>query len=205
MSRENDHPLRSKEMIAGIILAAGSSARMGSPKALLKIGDKTFIRRIVGQLRAAGVETIITVLGANAAAIEKELEGLNVAIAVNENPAAGQLLSLQKGIAAVTNLRPEGILLCLVDHPAFSASTVTALMESFRRDHCRAVIPTYKGRRGHPVLISSKLFDEIVEAPDGTRMSDIIRRHDADVREIETADEGVVLDIDTPEDLKRIP
>ena len=98
-------------MVAAIVLAAGESSRMGTPKALLRVGGKTFIRHIIDVLNSSEVEKIVVVLGANAEENRKELAGLDVTVANNSNYTAGQLSSVLKGIETVEPFSPDGILL----------------------------------------------------------------------------------------------
>jgi len=190
-------------MIVAVILSAGESRRMGQPKALLPIGDTSFLERIVKSLQAAKVEKIIVVLGHNAGEIETKIGRLPVTIVVNPNYAQGQLSSLTAAIRTLPAENVDGILVHLVDHPFLSPDLVNRMIERFYESKKLIVVPRWKGRRGHPVIFSSRLFAELLSAPLDRGAKSVVHAHAADTLEIETDDEGVTFDIDTPEDYKR--
>ncbi len=194
-------------MIAAIVLAAGESRRMGSPKALLPIGGKPFIERIVSVLAASKVGKVFVVLGHNAAEMKPKIDHLPVTIVINKDYAKGQLSSL---IAAIRSLKEEdvgervdGVLVHLVDHPFLSLALVNHMIDQFYKSKKLIVIPRYKGRRGHPVIFSSQLFTELLEAPLDQGAKAVVRAHRDETLEIEAEDEGVVVDIDTPEEYRQ--
>ena len=164
-------------MIAGLILAAGESSRMGRDKALLTYQGRTFLEGVVAKLREAGVERVAVVLGHHAEEIQRavQLEGLEVI--VNRNYQRGQTSSLQEGLRTLEGSNPDAAVLCLVDHPVFSSQTVRMLVKVFERGHTQAAIPTFQGKRGHPVLIGRQLFAEILTLPPGQGANSVIRRH----------------------------
>ncbi|MCZ6776566.1 MAG: nucleotidyltransferase family protein [Ignavibacteria bacterium] len=191
-------------MVAAIVLAAGESGRMGTPKALLRIGGKSFIRHIVDVLNSSEVEKVVVVLGANAEEIKRELAGLDVTVVINQDYSAGQLSSLVKGIETVEPFSPDGILLHPVDNPMVSAEVFDALVGKFYETSCLIALPTFKGKRGHPVLFSAKLFGELKKAPPDMGARSVVWSHAAEVVEVETKDEGIICDIDTREDYENL-
>ena len=191
-------------MIIAIVLSAGESRRMGSPKALLPIGGETFIERIVSALEKSNVGRIIVVLGHNAEEIKQKISHLPVTVVVNEDYAKGQLSSL---IAALRSLETEevapevdGLLVHLVDLPFLNPSLVNAMIDRFYASNKLIVVPSHKGRRGHPVIFSRKLFPELLRAPLDQGAKAVTRAHRDETLEIETEDGNVLVDIDTPED-----
>ncbi len=190
-------------MIVAVILSAGESRRMGRPKALLPIGDVSFLERIVKSLQAAKVEKIIVVLGHNAAEIETKIGRLPVTIVVNPNYAQGQLSSLTAAIRTLPAENVDGILVHLVDHPFLSPDLVNRMIKLFYESKKLIVVPKWNGRRGHPVIFSRRLFAELLSAPLDQGAKSVVHAHAADTLELETDDEGVTFDIDTPEDYKR--
>lgn len=186
-------------MIAAIILAAGESKRMGTPKALLKIGGKTFVRVIIENHRLAGIDNVIVVLGAHAQEIRNELESLNVTIAYNKDFHHGQLSSVHTGMATVKELSPEAIILHPVDHPLIAPETIRLMLEQFAAGSLPVVLPTHLGKRGHPVIFSSKLFPELLSAPHDTGARFVVHNHGAEILEVAVDDPGILMNIDTPE------
>jgi molybdenum cofactor cytidylyltransferase len=191
-------------MIVAVVLSAGESSRMGRPKALLPIGDGSFLERIVKSLLATKIEKIVVVLGHNAAEIEKKIRHLPISILVNPDYAQGQLSSLIVALRALeSEADVDGILLHLVDHPFLNSTLVNRMMERFYESKKLVVVPTYQGRRGHPVIFSRRLFAELLKAPLDQGAKSVVRAHAADTLEIETDDEGITFDIDTPEEYRR--
>lgn len=187
-------------MITAIVLAAGESKRMGTPKALLKIGEKSFIRRVVDVLKSARVNEIVVVLGADAALIEEELAGLDVVTVRNEQFRKGQLSSILVGMDAASAFAPDGILVHPVDHPLVSPRVIEALLQKFSQLNPPIVVPTFEGKRGHPVIFSAKVFHELRNAPPGLGARAVVWAHAHDLVQIETEERGVILNIDSRED-----
>jgi molybdenum cofactor cytidylyltransferase len=187
-------------MIAAVILSAGESSRMGRPKALLPIEGQTFIDKIVQALRQAGLEKIAVVLGHNAAAMTQKIAHLPVNVLVNSDYQKGQLSSLQVAVRYVrADENCRGMLVHLVDHPYISAELVNRLTDRFENSGKLIVVPRFHGKRGHPVIFARSLFDELLDAPIDQGAKAVINAHRGETLEVETTDEGITLDIDTPD------
>jgi molybdenum cofactor cytidylyltransferase len=191
-------------MIAGLILAAGESSRMRRDKALLTYRGHTFLETLILSLRGAGVRDITVVLGHHAEEIERVVDLAGVRVVLNLDYQHGQTSSLQAGLAAVRSLAPDAVILCLVDHPAVSAEIVGKLISSFEKDRPPAVIPTYRGERGHPVVISRTLFAEILALPPDGAANSVIRKYRDATQFVEVEDRGILLDVDDPETYERL-
>jgi molybdenum cofactor cytidylyltransferase len=194
--------------IAGLVLAAGESSRMGRDKALLVYRGRTFIETIALKLREAGVEQVAVVLGHNADIIRQKVNLAPAHIVVNHHYRRGQTSSLQEGLTDLERRDPrlDGIVMCLVDHPAFEAATVSALIADFHRAPAAVVIPSHQGRRGHPVLIARGLFAPLLALRPDQGANSVIRTYSDRIRTIEVADPGILVDVDVPEsyhDLER--
>ena len=187
-------------MIVAVVLSAGESSRMGRPKALLPIDGQTFIERIVAALKQTKVGKIIVILGHNARELQSKISHLPVEILINTDYKLGQLSSLQ---LAVRNLQPDldcdGMLVHLVDHPYLAPALVEEMIRRFYETKKRIIVPKFHGKRGHPVIFSNALFDEILSAPMEEGAKAVVNAHRAETLEIETAEEGIAVDIDTPE------
>jgi CTP:molybdopterin cytidylyltransferase MocA len=187
-------------MIAAVILSAGESSRMGRPKALLPIGGQTFIEKIVTALREAGLENIVVMLGHNAEAMRQEIAHLPVTALVNSGYQKGQLSSLQIAVRhLLADNNCHGMLVHLVDHPYINAELVNRLIERFDHSGKLIVVPRFHGKRGHPVIFARSLFDELLKAPLDQGAKAVVNAHRQETLEVDTADEGITLDIDTPE------
>lgn len=179
--------------LAGIILAGGSSRRMGRIKALLPLDGETFLDRQIGLL-AHYCSPVVVVVGEHAAEIEAGRRRPAVTV-VNPQPDRGMLSSLQCGLATL----PEAIdyfLFIPVDLPRVSKETVEQLVQA--AGSARIVIPRCNGRRGHPVLMDASLRPELLAASGSPR--DVVERHAGQVRYLDVDDEGILADVDTPED-----
>ena len=191
-------------MVAGLILAAGESSRMGRDKALLTYRGRTFLETIIGSLREASVERIALVLGHHAEEIQRAVQLRGVEVVVNAAYRLGQTSSLQAGLRALEAPELEAVVLCLVDHPAVSAATVRQLIDSFRTSSSPVVIPTHQGQHGHPVVISRALFAELLSLGTDEGADAVIRKHRAATQFVDVGDPGILLDVDDLETFQRL-
>lgn len=189
--------------IDGILLAAGESRRMGFfPKPLLKIGDETYLTRLAAAILPA-VDRLIVVIGAHAAAVRPAVPA-DPRITIVENPdfARGQLSSLKCGLAVV-GPAAHAVLVHLIDHPKVAAATFRGMVDAFLEGRGAIVIARYRGRRGHPVVFSRTVFAELMRAPEEQGAKVVVNAEPARVGYFDTNDPGVLLDLDTPDDVAR--
>jgi len=191
-------------VIAGLILAAGESSRMGTTKATLTYRGRTFLELILQTLAEAEIARIVVVLGHRAEEIQREIKIEPAQVLVNPDYRSGQTSSLQAGLRALIADNPEAVLLCLVDHPAVGVETVTRLAATFRQSGAPVVIPTYQGRRGHPVLIGRQVFAELLGLASDAGADSVVRKYRAATQFVEVEDEGVVTDVDDRESYRRL-
>ena len=183
-----------------VVLAAGESSRMGTPKALLQLDGRPFLVHIRQALTAAGVRAIRVVLGRDAARIRAEVPLPDLEVVVNPHPEAGMLSSLVLGLAALpTGL--AGFFVCPVDHPRTRADTLIDLASALRPG--RVVVPTHGGRRGHPVLFAADLIDELRDAPPDQGARAVVWAVPERVIE-RPAGPDVLVDVDRPEDYEAL-
>lgn len=182
--------------IAGLILAAGISRRMGQPKALLRYRGETFLDRMIGMLSTC-CDEVIVVAGHRGEELRASLDHDWAArFVTNPDPSRGQLSSLQTGLAATG---ADAVIFTPVDYPAVLPSTVATLAEALGGG-APLVIPSYRGRHGHPVGIARALAVEILELAGGCSARDAIQRHNALYLDVD--DPGILLDVDTPADYR---
>lgn len=191
-------------MIAGLILAAGESSRMGRDKALLTYRGRTFLETVIATLHKASVERVTVVLGHHAEQIQGAVTLEGAEMVVNRDYLRGQTSSLQAGLRALESPSLEAVVLCLVDHPLVSADTVRKLLASFRQSGAPVVIPTYENQRGHPVLIGRALFEELLRLSPDEGANTVIRKQRDRTELVEVSDEGILLDVDDPEAYRRL-
>jgi molybdenum cofactor cytidylyltransferase len=176
--------------IAGLILAAGESRRMGFPKALLRYREENFLDTLIG-LFSARCCPVIVVLGAYAERIRAETRR-RATFVVNPNFARGMTTSLQCGLRAVPP-DSEGVLLTLVDHPAVEPATLDLLVAPPRP---LMRVPRYRDKRGHPVWFSRRLIDEFLALPEDAPARDVVHSHFPEAEFLDLDDPGIVADID---------
>jgi len=191
-------------MIAGLILAAGESRRMGRDKALLTYHGRSFLETLIDTLGAAGIEKVTVVLGHHAETIQRAVNLAAVRVVVNHDYQRGQTSSLQMGLAAASADSPEAVILCLVDHPTISTEVIAKLIKHFESTRPPVLIPTYKGERGHPVVISQTLFPELLALSPGQAANVVIRKYREVTQFVEVTDPGILLDVDDPETYERL-
>jgi molybdenum cofactor cytidylyltransferase len=194
-------PPRNEGSLAAVILAAGQSRRMGSPKACLRWGIRTFLEHLTVLAEAAGAEPIVVVDGAHALA-EVPPPATRVH---NAGWTRGPLSSLQEGLRALPPIRH--VLVLTVDRPHVSARTVQTLLETSARDPDAIVQPELSGTSGHPLLLPGWLLPGVLELAPTASLRELLRRDDvaARRRRVPVTDPAVVDNIDHPEDLARLP
>lgn len=179
--------------IAGLILAAGESRRMGFPKALLPYRAETFLDTLIG-LFTARCSNVIVVLGAEAERIGAKTKR-SATFVVNPDYARGMTTSLQCGLRAVP-AEAEGVLFTLVDHPAVTPATIDTLLATPRP---LVRVPRYGENRGHPIWFSRELIAEFLAIPDGGAANEVVHRHRPETEFLDLDDPGILADIDDPE------
>jgi nicotine blue oxidoreductase len=194
-------------MIAGIVLAAGCSRRMGEPKAFLQLGGSTFLERAVAALRDGGCGAVFVVAGdpgdETARAIAEAARGLGAQVTVNPDSGSEQVDSLRAGLRALNGDVAAAVVLP-VDVPGASAETVRAVIEAFERGdpHPPIVQPWDGTRHGHPVLFARRTWPALLAdlLPDGART--VIHAFAAERIAVHVP--RLAADVDTPEDYRRL-
>jgi nicotine blue oxidoreductase len=175
---------------------------MGTPKALLDAGGRTFIERVIGSLRDGGCRRILVSLPSETGPIAARAKGAGAVIVVNPCPEEGPIGSLR---AALRIVEPEveGVAFCPVDHPLIRADTVRSVLMAFSDTEGALVVPTFEGKRGHPVLFGRGLFDELLDDDLAEGARTVVHNHLHEIEEVAVEDEGVVRDIDDLSDYRR--
>jgi molybdenum cofactor cytidylyltransferase len=190
-------------MTRAIVLAAGASSRMGRPKALLPIRGGTFVRAILAALRDGGVADAVVVIRPDHDAVAAEIAAAGFGRAV-VNPRAdeGQLSSLLAGLAAIDGDDLDAALVTLVDVPLVTAATIRLLLDRAAASAAPVVRAVHGGRHGHPVIFSRRVFAALRAADPAIGAKGVVRA--AGVEDVEVADPGVLVDVDTPADYARL-
>jgi molybdenum cofactor cytidylyltransferase len=186
--------------VAGILLAAGESRRMGYPKPLIKIGGRTFLEHTLATMLEV-VPRVVVVLGAYAERIRAAVpDDSRVAVTENRESSRGQLSSLRVGIESLP-IDIDGVMVHLTDHPLVRADTFRAVLKPYGQGGEQIVIARYENRRGHPVIFDRSVFDELMHTRDSDGARAVVNADPSRVTYVDVADPGVVLDLDTPEDV----
>jgi molybdenum cofactor cytidylyltransferase len=186
--------------VSVILLAAGRSQRMGVKKQLLPIQGRPAIVRCLESLRDAQAAGIVLVVNPEAGDIVDAAKDFPIRVAVNEMPESDMAASVKTGLACIDR-NATGVLVCLCDHPLVRPATLEALVSAHARMPDAIIIPVYHGRKGHPTLFPRPLLEEIATR---ATLRDVIGHHHSSISFIDVDDEGVILDMDTPEDYRRI-
>jgi molybdenum cofactor cytidylyltransferase len=185
-------------MIAGVLLAAGRSQRMGQPKLLLPWRGMPLIRYVVQQMLDTQLDELIVVIGHRADHVIAALEGLAVRIVLNTDFLDGQSTSLRAGIAAVHS-EASAVVVLLADQPLLQPQTVDALIERYRQEQSLIIVPRCEGRRGNPVLFDRRLFPDLLAITGDQGARNVIKVYEQQIDWLNTTDGGTLLDIDTPQ------
>ncbi len=192
--------------LAGVVLAAGRSERMGAPKALLDFRGQPFVIRILEALEALDLKTRVVVLGLDAPRVRPLLAGHVCLFVENPDPGAGPIASLRCALAALRPLQPGALLVWPVDLPHVRITTVERLIEAYQRSAAAAVVPSFGGRRGHPVIWDASLFAELESSEAASRHGAraVLHAHAAELAQVAVDDPAVIDDINTREDYERL-
>ena len=192
-------------MVVGVVLAAGRSSRMGRPKWRLfqPFTGSTFASHLVVTGLEGGLDTMLVVGGPDDGALPEEVARLGAGFVVNPAADEGQLSSIVAGLDVADRLGAAAVMVMPVDVPLISAATVAALLATMAQRDGAIFRATHQARHGHPVLFTRAVFAELRAADPAQGARAVVRADPARVVDVEVPDEGVTIDIDTPEDYRR--
>src|SRR2546425_2245543 len=192
--------------LAGVVLAAGASERMGRPKALLDFRGRPFAVRLLEALEALDLKSRVGVLGPDAERVRPSLATHECFIVESPDLAGEAIGSLRAARAALEPIRPSGIVAWPVDLPHVRVATLERLLEAHRRSRAPAVVPSFAERRGHPVIWDQALFSELATSAAATRHGAraVLAAHERDLVTVAVDDPAVIDDLNTPEDYERL-
>jgi molybdenum cofactor cytidylyltransferase len=196
--------------LAGVILAAGESSRMGTDKALMpwpplagqeSARRETFLSAIIHSL-AFSTDFVVVVAGDNTESLAPIAYANGASIIRNPDPSRGQFSSLQIALREVLNRGRDAAMITLVDRPPVSSTTVKLLREAFESagHNIWAVVPEFEGRHGHPYLAGRELMEAFLQAPATSSAREVEHRYQDRILYVPVDDPNVTLNINTPED-----
>jgi molybdenum cofactor cytidylyltransferase len=183
--------------VSAILLAAGKSSRMGKLKQLMPLGDSTILEQTLDNLLGSSLSEVIVVLGYKAEEITKRLSGRPVKIVVNPLYRKGMGTSIAAGLQFVDS-QAQAVMLVLGDQPYVDSPTIDRLIDAFGRKKKGIIIPTYKKKRGHPLIFARNYKAQLSKLTGDIGGREIIRQNPKDILEVPVDGEGILIDIDTP-------
>jgi molybdenum cofactor cytidylyltransferase len=190
------------DKVWGIILAAGASTRMGKQKMLLPFAGKTIIEAVIETAIPTLESNILVVLGSHRNEIRTQICKLPVRMCENENYKEGMLSSVICGLKNIPH-DAEGVMIFLGDQPHIPAIVVNEVTEVAKQNNKGIVIPTFDGKRGHPVFIDLKYRKEIERLNPNKGLRELMLNNGKDIMEIECDKQEILRDIDTPHDYEK--
>jgi CTP:molybdopterin cytidylyltransferase MocA len=184
-------------MITATILAAGTSSRMGFPKALLEFHGRTFLETILDATAALGVQRLV-VLGPGSDNILSENDLSDVRVLYNDDMDAGPIGSIRASVKEVLEHPVDGLLIWPVDFPHVAIETARVLIDAFKLGTGDIVVPCYQQRRGHPVIFGRPVFGELLAVPNAEGARGVVRAKQDRVLNIAVSDPAVVDQLNTP-------
>ena len=186
-------------MISAILLGAGESKRMGVDKLSLPWGRKTILERCFETLLQSEVQEIVVVLGIRNKGVKNLFQGRKVKVVINPHSERGMSTSIRRGLQEI-HAGSDAILIALGDQPFLKKRTINALISAFDQGKGGIVVPSFRGRRGHPVIFHKRYKKELLNLKGDVGGRSIIERHPEDARVVHLKSEGVVMDVDTWQD-----
>ena len=186
-------------MVSAILLAAGESQRMGRPKQLLPFGSSTILGKTIDNLLSSRADEVIVVLGTRAGAMKQVIAGRQVKVVVNPDYRKGMSASLIAGLERVDS-KAQWVMVALADQPLIDKDTYNRLIEGALGCDMGIILPTYRSKRGNPVIFSIKYKDELLGLEGDLGGREILRKHPDDILEVAVGSEGVTIDINNLDD-----
>lgn len=194
-------------MISAIILAAGEASRMGRLKQLLPWGETTILGTVINNIQKSKLDgQVRVVLGAEADRIKSELSDFNCQFITNPDYTRGMFSSVMTGIQDLPK-NTTGLLFMLADQPLVTTEIYNQLINYFNKEEPLLLVPSYKQRRGHPLIISSELIPEVHKlgdngAPEGG-LRTLLDKYQTEIEYYNVDREGVIIDLDYYQDYQK--
>ncbi len=196
-------PNRKDCRVAGVILAAGSSSRIGQVKQLLAFRETTLLGLVIENVAGSLLDEVILVLGHGADEIQKAVRLEGVRVVMNQAYEQGQSTSLRAGLSAVSE-ETDGVMFILGDQPLVGPEVMNALIDGYGRTRAPIVLPTYRRRRGNPVVVDRVLFPRVESLTGDVGARVLFEEYAEEIVEIEVEDDSIHFDLDTWEDYQEL-
>jgi len=189
--------------ITAVLLAAGRASRMGNNKLFLPYKNHSIIEEVLHQLSRSSVENVLVVTGFERERIEDLVAGINdrkLSVICNEKYESGRIESIKCAIVHLRG-RPDGALFMVADKPTVSADLIDRSIEEFKKKKPGILYVMTPAGRGHPIIFSRDLFEEMMSLAGENVIEEFINKHQNEVVELEDA--AIQVNINTPEDYER--
>lgn len=194
--------------LCGLILAAGESSRMGTEKALLpwppvasgQLPQGTFLSAAIRSL-APHTDMVLVVVGQNEESLAPVVYANGAVLVRNPDPSRGQFSSLQTGLQEILNRGRDAAMLTLVDRPPVSFDTIAQLRERFETAAERwkwAVVPEYRGKHGHPIVLGRELLEAFLRAPLSSNAREVEHANQEHIEYVAIEDPLIAINVNTP-------
>jgi len=198
----NAHPGTEVNTVNAIVLAAGASTRMGRQKMLLEFQGQTLIQQVVAQISSSIPGQVRVVYSKHSKAILDLKWNTSPLFIENSFPEKGMLESIRVGLREVVQ-SAEAVLIALGDQPVQRPSMITRLLDAYKKNTDQIIIPSIGDKRGHPIFIPHRFFKEVLSSYDDQGLRGLLHAHPEAITMVETHDEEILRDLDTPADLER--
>ncbi|MGQ8335841.1 XdhC family protein [Sunxiuqinia sp. A32] len=185
-----------------IILAAGQSKRMEQQKLLMPWNGHTIIETVIQKAKASIADKVLVVKGSHKEGIEEQINKLQVLAVENVNYKKGMLSSIQCGVNSISS-EAGAVIILLGDQPMLQSDVINQLIRSWQKSYKGIIVPVWKGKRGHPILIDIKFKEEINHLNPDIGLRELLLNHPNDILEIDVQTGDILKDIDTPEDYRK--
>jgi molybdenum cofactor cytidylyltransferase len=189
--------------VAGVVLAAGTSTRMGQNKLFMEIEGEALVRRVVERASKAGFDPLVVVVGHEAELAQRALEGIAYQPVFNPEYARGVNSSLHAGIHAVSETSAQAAVVVLADMPFVTTAMLSTLVEKYRQSQAPLVISDYDGVNAPPMLYDRSLFGELAASEGQGCGKHVVKRHRHEAESARWPVEALT-DLDVPEDYERV-
>jgi molybdenum cofactor cytidylyltransferase len=194
------------EKLHGVILAGGQGGGLGFPKALMPIGSSFFLLTVYELLSGCGAKPVhIIITPGLQTTLRPQMDKFaDAAFHANNDPVKGQIHSLALGIHAAKEAGATAVIAALVDQPQVHPATVHALIAAQAEKQDKIIAPTYRGKRGHPIIIPAALFGEFTDTNDTTKNDEVMDRLGDQIHLLELSDPAVASTVESPADLVKV-
>jgi molybdenum cofactor cytidylyltransferase len=183
--------------ISALILAAGKGSRIGKPKLMLEINNKSFINVILERIKSAGIDDVICIVSGET--YEWAKKNITCNIVINPEPEKGMISSVYYGAMKLEIC--DGVIIIPVDHPYVEVDTYKFLIEEFNNNNDSIIKPRYEGKSGHPVLVPYETAKSVNKEDFSNGLKEVIKKSGRKQIYIDVNDKGILKNINTKEDL----